>query len=431
MKRSKSLLGSLAFKLRNKLNEKSFTRDRKLPFAITLTLILQKSMKSAQLLLNEMFMELNMEVTTSNSAFTQARAKLKHTAFIELNQVAVVDVMYDTDDYKRYKGMRVLAVDGSKVRLPETKEVTKEFGQISYNVNGVKGKHTYALASVLYDVLNNVAIDSILAPAKAYEVDLAINHLQKSTEDDLILYDRNYPSFRHIATLITNIIQTKNKNWVIRCSNASFKEVRKMLNGEGDDSQIVTINVHHSKLKEIRELNLPEYITVRLVRVLLPTGEYEVLVTSLLDEEKYPTNEFLFIYNMRWGIECFYGVLKNRLLLENFSGETVESIYQDFYSTVYLSGMETILTQDVNDTLSKKHTQNRQQVNHAVSFNAIKNKAFALLFSEDDYSVVLNQLEMLFKMNPVQIRDDRTVPRVNSSDTKKLNYHKRKRKICY
>jgi hypothetical protein len=35
----------------------------------------------------------------------------------------------------------------------------------------VKGSHNYALASVMYDVLNRIAIDSTLAPARAYEVD--------------------------------------------------------------------------------------------------------------------------------------------------------------------------------------------------------------------------------------------------------------------
>jgi hypothetical protein len=61
-------------------------------------------------------------------------------------------------------------------------------------------------------------------------------------------------------------------------------EARKMLKGEGKDSQIVKLTPHHSKLKEIRDLELPEEVLVRFVRVTLKTGEYEVLVTSLLDE---------------------------------------------------------------------------------------------------------------------------------------------------
>jgi len=43
----------------------------------------------------------------------------------------------------------------SKIRLPETEKINEEFGEIEYR-NGkenVKGKHTYGLASVMYDVL--------------------------------------------------------------------------------------------------------------------------------------------------------------------------------------------------------------------------------------------------------------------------------------
>ncbi|RKZ35450.1 MAG: hypothetical protein DRQ49_12990 [Gammaproteobacteria bacterium] len=42
---------------------------------------------------------------------------------------------------------------------------------------------------------------------------------------------------------------------------------------------------------------------------------------------------------IRWGTEGFYDILKTRLELENFTGQTKESIYQDFYATVYLTGM--------------------------------------------------------------------------------------------
>jgi hypothetical protein len=32
----------------------------------------------------------------------------------------------------------------------------------------------------------------------------------------------------------------------------------------------------------------------------------------------------------RWGVETFYGVLKGRLELEHFSGQSVEAVRQDF-----------------------------------------------------------------------------------------------------
>ena len=44
----------------------------------------------------------------------------------------------------------------------------------------------------------------------------------------------------------------------------------------------------------------------------LATGELEVLVTTLLDETTYPTQEFKELYHYRWGIETYYGAWKGR-----------------------------------------------------------------------------------------------------------------------
>jgi len=88
-------------------------------------LILKKSLKSLQLVLNELALEQDMPPVTA-SAFTQARANLHHTAFIELNQKAIVNVMYCDNNVKLYKGMRVIGIDGSKILLPQHKSIIKE-----------------------------------------------------------------------------------------------------------------------------------------------------------------------------------------------------------------------------------------------------------------------------------------------------------------
>jgi hypothetical protein len=425
--RTKELIHSDEFKERYKNTPTAFTRTRKLYFPILMILLLQKGLKSLQLRLNELSLTLNQE-SVSNSAFTQARANLDYRAFIELNKKCVVDVMYSDNNIKTYKGMRVLGIDGSKIILPFTQNIINEFGDISYGSENTfaQGTYSYAMASTMYDVLNRIAIDSTLNKAKSYEVDLAIEHLKFSNDNDLLIYDRGYPSYRHLSTLCK-----ANKKFVMRCSRASFKEARLMLEGEGSSDRTVTLEVHHSKAKEIEELNLSKNIKVRFVRVILSTGEYEVLVTNLLDEVEFPTDEFKDIYYLRWGVEEFYGIIKNRLTLENFSGKTAHSIYQDFYSTIYLSGLETILTSDINEELKQKKTLNKQQVNHAVSFNIIKNKALELLLDENPPTDLLERLEKLFRTNPVQIRPNRKIPRVKTSDYQLYNYHKRSKKICF
>jgi Transposase DDE domain len=64
----------------------------------------------------------------------------------------------------------------------------------------------------------------------------------------------------------------------------------------------------------------------------------------LLDETASPTVEFGPLYHLRWGIETFYGRLKTRLGLENFSGTSPEAVKQDFFAPVFITGLESILT---------------------------------------------------------------------------------------
>jgi len=45
----------------------------------------------------------------TKSAFTQARRHLKATAFVMLNQKAVIDVLYGDDNYEKAWGFRLLA----------------------------------------------------------------------------------------------------------------------------------------------------------------------------------------------------------------------------------------------------------------------------------------------------------------------------------
>lgn len=73
--------------------------------------------------------------------------------------------------------------------------------------------------------------------------------------------------------------------------------------------------------------------------------------------------------HLRWGIETFYGLLKTRLELENFTGIGAEAVRQDFHATVYLSGLESLLTDTAQAMLDAKDTKYPQTVNRAVSFN--------------------------------------------------------------
>lgn len=119
------------FKERHGTKATHFTRDRKLSFSTTIDIMLKKSNKSLQNTLNESkekLLDISQKAYASVTAgaYTRARAKLDYTAFIELGRL-VRDQFYEDGDYHRFKGFRLLAVDGSKVILPNTDEIKATF----------------------------------------------------------------------------------------------------------------------------------------------------------------------------------------------------------------------------------------------------------------------------------------------------------------
>jgi len=83
-------------------------------------------------------------------------------------------------------------------------------------------------------------------------------------------------------------ISQHGRDFVVRCSGASFAIARQMLKGEGPDSEIVILTPCVEQKPLMRQQGLPPSVRVRFVRVRLSTDEDEVLVTSLLDENVTP-----------------------------------------------------------------------------------------------------------------------------------------------
>ena len=127
------------FVARHKKNKSDFTRERSLPFFNVVVFLLNLLRSSLQNELDKFFHTLSdadvpvREVTAS--AFCQARKKLKHQAFIELNARST-DYFYNNFEALRWHGFRLLAADGSTTQLPKTTRNWKYFGGIKPAAGG-------------------------------------------------------------------------------------------------------------------------------------------------------------------------------------------------------------------------------------------------------------------------------------------------------
>lgn len=394
------LTSSIDYLKRHRKLQSDFIRERKLPFISVLKILLSKSVKSLQLRLNEWGDLLDKQI--SASALCQARQKLSHTAFIELLQECVVKVMYADGDYEKYKNHRLLAIDGSTLRLPKSKETLEAFGQSRKGDEKlVEGK-----LSVVYDILNQIPLSAELYPGRTNDLVACENQLTLLSEEDIVLADRGYDSYAFFAA----ILQQK-ANFIVR-SRTNRIACSELFKNDKQNEITVTLKAPETK-KDLEDV--PATITIRFVRVYLPEGEIEVLATSLLDKNLYPHKEFKKLYAKRWRVETYFQILKSRLGLDNFSGKTEEAILQDLHATIFVSGLGTILTEDVNEELAEKDSKLPQQVNNSILFHSIKNKVIILMFENPpDFQ---ERIRELFIKNPTLIRKDRAKERNYNAKT--------------
>jgi len=424
-----------SFLARHRVRPQDFTRQRQLTFPLLMLFVLQQTIKSIQRHLHEFLDELAQgeifEPLTSG-AVTHARAKLKESAFIELNQDCVLPTIYGPEHpIQRWRGHRLVGVDSSLVRLPGGEELGKAFGwKEAANQHGATGtRYPEARLSVVYDVLNRVGWDARLEPSTLGEVALALSQLEHLQSGDVQLNDRGFTGYLYLAAV------AQRAHFISRCSTGSFLISQELFRlNRANQSRVVWLFVPPAQKAECQRLGLPLKMKVRFVSVRLPTGELEVLATSLLDEALYPTEEFLTVYHWRWGHETFHLMLKGRLELENFSGRTPEAIRQDVQAAVLLANLESVLSEPTQAALNEQVAPQTQlrQVNRSNSYHSLKDQVLDLLYRDEPASQVITKLMKLFKGSPVAVRPNRKVPRRRKpSFYRSYHFQRRVKKVVF
>lgn len=363
--------------------------------------------------LNEFFKALNRsdfkikEIT--KSALTQARAKLNEWAFIRLNEVAVNN-FYDNAVYYVWHGMRTLAVDGTRLVLPNHPSVIEEFGQHKFGPNA-DSPRSLALASQLYDVLNQITIDAQIAPYSESEGDLLSKHLDKIKPGDLLLLDRGYPCF-----WLLFMLKARGIEFCVRLKDNWWLKVNDFVKS-GEKERIVTFSLpkkDRGKLKDYPHM-LDTTINCRLLRIELENGEIEVLCTSLTDTEKFLHEEFNSLYHYRWNEEESYKLLKSRIELEDFSGKTARAVKQDFHAKMFLMTLCAAYAHPIEERVVAefKADENRKHDQKINRTNALSMTLDILIpiFIRKQFKMALEAFDLNVFGTREIIRPGRSVPR--------------------
>lgn len=408
-----------------RLSAEAFTRERVLTFKKLILFITNLARKTLQLGLYDFASKIDEESATKQ-AFSAARKKINSIVFKLMNQKFITET-YTDNDYALLKGRRILAVDGTFIQLPSSPEIAQEYG---YKKNQYGNAIPSAKASTVYDVLNKLTLDSIIAHSETSEKKLAIQHIDNILqinkqadfkEQDLFIFDRGYPSME----LLTKLTVEKN-DYLMRCPTSFISEVRAVIKSKKVD-QTIEINIFDSSrnlsvnLKALfPNLARDAKFKLRVVACPLPSGEREILITSLLDEKEFSPLVLFNLYNRRWDTEENYKFFKAIAQVENFSGKSKLAVEQDFYATALMCNIANYLAQealdDMREVLESKKLKYPYTFNKTISLGILKDELIYVIFLKQDLEGFCDKVKSLMAKNLVAIRKNRSYPRHKSAN---------------
>lgn len=287
----------------------------------------------------------------SAQAFGKARVKISALAFAQINH-HLISLVEQHLVIPRWRGLRVVAADGSKVRLTLMKNGVRSV------VDGV----AFGLSLPGIELF----LDFVLHEPVCDERQMLFEAIDEGVlrSDDLLVLDRGFPS-RWLVSMLT----ARGIPFCIRCDNSGgFKAVRCFLaSGLAEKG----VSLPPPGASDAADYGCPRRPTaVRLIRVTTPNGKIHVLMTSLFDGERYPAAAFAALYHGRWRIEESFKRLKHRLGLEHTSGLSWHAARQDFGAKAICDNLNALAAYVASDAYLAASSDTK--INRTQAFDKIK-----------------------------------------------------------
>lgn len=407
-----------------------FTRKRKLPFKTLCKFFSKLTKKSLQSELNCLF---GQGKTCTKSALCQARKKLSPAIFKDLFCASAQSFYQHHRKAERFKNYRLWACDCTVQMLPDTEENRK----IGLHKNQYKSVASIKL-SCYFDILNKLITSVSMHPKQTTDLNACLQkQVQEIPKDIIAIYDRGYGS--HIVPFWHDKNGSK---YVTRLKTGFSNSVKNFMQSPDDEAFIVEplSERTYKRLEKsgIRKSKL-DTISYRLVKIILPTGETEVLMTNL--DKSFTIKDLAELYRLRWAIETCFFCLKSHQMLGIFSGYSEQAILQDIWANLLFYNMQSIanlqanldakqITQKRNNNPSKnkKKENGGYQANRNIGAGILRDYWFDLWEKRDkELGKVLEEMQVyhlqsLEMIKPKKAGRKRKMIRTNDRHQTEWNY---------
>jgi hypothetical protein len=286
------------------------------------------------------------------AAYCKARMRLP-LAVLQVLLRESSAAMCGTSAARLWCGLRPWLVDGSSTITPETPSLLKAFGQPTGQKKGCGFPVPKVLG--LFDAFSGLIVEVLCFPLFTHEMSRVSRLHPLLGAGDLLVGDRGFCSFAHLAMLFGRgihglfrmhqraIISFRPHRQPHR-QGQTGKPRSRFIKRLGKYDQIVQWIKPRQKPKWISvELyaQLPQRLLVRELRfVLAAKGQRTrcvTIATTLLDPRLYPKEKVAELYGVRWQVETHFAELKTTLKMRKLKSQTVAGVQKELaiYCLVY------------------------------------------------------------------------------------------------
>ena len=264
-----------------------------------------------------------------NSGFCLARKRLPLGRLQQILGQVAHQARQRCPKARLWRGREVKVVDGSTVTLPDTPENQKAFPQQRAQKPGC-GFPIMRLVG-LFSLTTGCLLTAVTGNYYCAELALFRRRWHFLKPRDVLVADRHFSDYGTLAWF-----WREGLDCVIRLNSArpaDFRRGRYL----GPSDRLVTWQQPRQRPCTIGArlwaLLAPE-LTLRLIRVRGSAKGFRsrelILVTTLLDPEKYPAQEIAQLYLQRWNVELFFRDIKTQLQMEQLRCQSPAMVQKEF-----------------------------------------------------------------------------------------------------
>jgi hypothetical protein len=268
--------------------------------------------------------------TVASSALTQARARLGAQPMEWLFLRSAGEWAHRSAAADDWRGLGLYGVDGTTLRVADSPENRAHFGSHDSGRHD-GGRDARVSGYPLMRMVVVMALRSHLLAAATfgpYGVDERVyaSSLWETVPDrSLVLVDRLHLQASVLVPLMTT---GTDRHWITRAkTNTSYSRIRRIATGD----EIVEFQVRREA--RVKDPTLPRQFQARVVRYQRKGYKPQLLITSLLDDKRYPASEIRTLYHERWEIELGFGEIKTDMLerLETIRSKSPAAVEQEMW----------------------------------------------------------------------------------------------------